>query len=107
MRREKTCCVTGHRDIPSEQVEKICELLHQETLAAIEDGYTHFISGFAVGADLLFADIVAKLKRTYSITLEAAIPYPGRMKTPDKTFQRLIQCCDEVKIHSSAYFKGC
>ena len=107
MHREKTCCVTGHRDIPTEQVEKICELLYQETLTAIADGYTHFISGFAVGADLLFADIVAKLKGTYSITLEAAIPYPGRMKTPDKTFQRLIQCCDEVKIHSSAYFKGC
>ena len=76
-------------------------------LTAIEDGYTHFISGFAAGADLLFSEIVAGLKEIYPITLEAAIPYPGRMKTPDKTFRRLIRCCDTVKVHSNGYFKGC
>ena len=107
MGTEKTCCVTGHRDIPAEQMDRIQKLLRQEILAAIEDGYTHFISGFATGADLLFAYIVAELKEIYPITLEAAIPYPGRMKTPDETFQRLIRCCDTVKIHSDVYSKGC
>ena len=43
-------------------------------------------SGFAAGVDLIFAGIVADLKREYPITLEAAIPYPGRMDTPDKAF---------------------
>lgn len=104
---EKTCCVTGHRDISAEQMDRIQELLRREILAAIEDGYTHFISGFASGADLLFAEIVVELKKIYPITLEAAIPYPGRIKTPDKTFQRLIRCCNVVKIHSDTYFKGC
>ena len=107
MNQEKTCCVTGHRDIPAEQMDRIQELLRREILAAIEDGYSHFISGFAAGADLLFAEIVAELREVYPITLEAAIPYPGRMKTPDETFQRLIRCCDNVKIHSDSYFKGC
>ena len=107
MKEIKTCCVTGHRDIPEEKMDRIQKLLRQEILAAIEDGYTHFISGFATGADLLFADIIAELKEIYPITLEAAIPYPGRMKTPDETFQRLIRCCDTVKIHSDSYFKGC
>ena len=103
----KTCCVTGHRDIPEQKKETITQLLRQEILKAIADGYTHFISGFATGADLMFADIVVQLKAVYPITLEAAIPYPGRMKTPDKTFQRLIRCSDTVKIHSDCYFKGC
>ena len=107
MDNEKTCCVTGHRDIPAELADRIRELLRQEILQAIGDGYTHFISGFAAGADLLFAEILAELKEAYPITLEAAIPYPGRMKTPDKTFQRLIRCCDTVRIHSEVYFKGC
>lgn len=107
MGTEKICCVTGHRDIPEEKMDRIQKLLRQEILAAIEDGYTHFISGFATGADLLFADIIAELKEIYPITLEAAISYPGRMKTPDETFQRLIRCCDTVKIHSDSYFKGC
>lgn len=107
MKKIKTCCVTGHRDIPAEQADRIRELLRQEILVAIGDGYTHFISGFAAGADLLFAELVAELKAAYPITLEAAIPYPGRMKTPDETFQRLIRCCDVVKIHSDSYSKEC
>lgn len=107
MEKIKTCCVTGHRDLSEEQRARIDELLRREILSAIEDGYTHFISGFAAGADLLFAEIVNELKASYPITLEAAIPYPGRMKTPDKTFQRLIRCCDVVKIHADVYFKGC
>ena len=107
MKEIKTCCVTGHRDIPAEQADRIRELLRQEILTAIGDGYTHFICGFAAGADLLFAEIVVELKEICPITLEAAIPYPGRMKTPDKTFQRLIRCCDTVKIHSDQYSKDC
>ena len=107
MDHEKTCCVTGHRDIPAEQMDRIQELLRGEILAAIKDSYTRFISGFAAGADLLFAEIVVALKEIYPITLEAAIPYPGRMKTPDKAFQRLIRCCDVVKIHSDSYSKDC
>ena len=107
MYKQRTCCVTGHRDIPAARMDAITALLHRELLAAIADGYTHFISGFAAGTDLLFADLVATLKTSYPITLEAAIPYPGRMKTPDQTFQRLIRCCDTVEIHADAYFKGC
>ena len=66
MEKIKTCCVTGHRDIPEEKVDRIHSLLRREILAAIQDGYTHFISGFAFGADLLFADIVVGTKRDLS-----------------------------------------
>lgn len=103
----KTCCVTGHRDLPAGAEAKIRSELRQEILVAIENGYTHFISGFASGADLMFAETVVELKDRYPITLEAAIPYPGRMKTPDVDFQRLIRCCEVVKVHSERYFKGC
>ena len=107
MTREQTCCVTGHRDIPTEKRDLIKALLRREVLKAISEGYTHFISGFAAGVDLIFAEIVAELKREYSITLEAAIPYPGRMKTPDKTFQSLIKNCDVIRVHADHYHKGC
>ena len=107
MIHEKTCCVTGHRDIPEERTDVIREYLYYEVISAIEDGYTRFISGFAAGADLLFAEIVVELKEVCPIMLEAAIPHPGRMKTPDKAFQRLIRCCDVVKIHSDSYPKDC
>lgn len=107
MDKKHTCCVTGHRDIPADAKKTIRAELRGALLLAIGDGYTHFISGFATGADLMFAEIVTELKNDYPITLEAAIPYPGRMKTQDIDFQRLIGCCDVVKVHSERYFKGC
>jgi len=107
MNNEQTCCVTGHRDISAGKVVFIRNKLTNAVQNAIACGYTHFISGFAAGVDLMFAEIVADLKASHAITLEAAIPYPGRMKTPDKTFQRLIGACDVVKVHSAGYSKGC
>lgn len=107
MDKEHTCCVTGHRDIPLEKIPYVQGQLHQELVQAIQHGYTHFISGYASGVDLIFAGIVAGLKSEYPITLEAAIPYPGRMKTSDMIFQRLMKECDIVKVHSEQYSKSC
>lgn len=107
MGKEHTCCVTGHRNIPAAKVLYVQNSVYQEVEQAIYRGYTHFISGFASGVDLIFAETVANLKTNYPITLEAAIPYPGRLNTPDTTFQRLIKECDMVKVHTPQYSKGC
>ena len=42
---EKTCCVTGHRDIPEDRIAYVEQELRREVLAAIQDRYTRFISG--------------------------------------------------------------
>ena len=36
----KTCCVTGHRDIPKERLDFVEQELRREVQAAIEDGFT-------------------------------------------------------------------
>ena len=36
---EKTCCVTGHRDMDTEQMEEIRDALKKEVEKAVEDGY--------------------------------------------------------------------
>ena len=107
MDKEHTCCVTGHRKIPEEKIPLVVSGLRAAVLSAVECGYNHFISGFAAGVDLMFAGIVAEMKESHALTLEAAIPYLGRMNTPDKTFQRLIGACDIVKVHCAGYSKGC
>ena len=107
MDKEHACCVTGHRDIPADKIQYVQMKLRQELLQAIQSGYTHFISGFAAGVDLTFAGIVTDLKREYPITLEAAIPYPGRMNSPDEVFQYLLKECDIVKVHTDRYSKSC
>ncbi len=105
--KDITCCVTGHRDIPENSLESVLDRLRVEIISAIDDGYTHFISGFARGIDLIFASIVAELKAEYDISLEAAIPYDGRMNTPDTEFHALIAHCDRITILSDHYSKKC
>ena len=104
----KTCCVTGHRNIPMEKQETVEARLRREVSLAIEDGYNRFLSGFAEGTDLLFAAIVAEqAQRNPGVCLEAAIPYPNRLQAKDGQFQKLIACCQSVKIVSDHYFPAC
>lgn len=105
---KKTCCVTGHRDIPEDRIAYVEQELRREVLAAIQDGYTRFISGFAEGADLMFAAIVAEQKEhNPDLFLEAAIPYAGRLKTKNKQFQELLRACDGIKIVCQEYAPSC
>ena len=41
----KTCCVTGHRDLPQNEINKIKTALAHEIDAAVTDGFTCFMSG--------------------------------------------------------------
>lgn len=104
---KKTCMVIGHRDLPPEKVDYIRERLEEEVLQAIVEGYRHFISGFAEGAELLFADVVAQRKACCPISLEAAIPYRNRIHSKDRAFQHLLALCDRVSVHSEAYSPNC
>lgn len=105
---EKTCCVTGHRDIPKNQVDYIKNELQREVLSAIDDGYTRFLSGFADGIDLMFAAIVAKEKTRHpELILEAAIPYARRLKNQDRQFQLLLGACNSIRVECETYTPSC
>ena len=94
---EKTCCVTGHRIISAACISYVEQELRREVQTAIDDGYTRFISGFADGTDLIFAAIVAEEKKRHpELSLEAAIPYAGRLKTRDTRFHELLRACDGI-----------
>ncbi len=102
----KTCSCTGHRDIPASKIDLVKHELRNQILQAVEDGYTHFISGMAECTDQIFAAIVAELKQeTGKLLLEAAIPYRKRLNNP--AVMELIRQCDIVNVHSEAYFPGC
>lgn len=103
----KTCCITGHRKLPQEKLAKIKIHLRQTILSAIEEGYDHFISGFAQGVDLLFAELVLEAKSCSPILLQAAIPYRNRLKTGDAAFQKIFLQCDAYAIISDTYHPNC
>ena len=105
---KKTCCVTGHRDVPVGKEQYVEEALRKEVLAAIAAGYTRFISGFADGVDLTFAAIVAAEKKQNScLQLEAALPYRNRINAKSPLFQELLAYCDRVYVQSEKSNRQC
>jgi uncharacterized phage-like protein YoqJ len=106
--RKRTCCVTGHIRIKNEKLDYVREKLRTEILLAICEGYTHFISGFEEGADLIFAGIVAELKKEgLNITLEAALPYRKCIRSTNIQFQLLLKECNAIGIYNEDYNKNC
>ncbi|MCL2095408.1 MAG: DUF1273 domain-containing protein [Oscillospiraceae bacterium] len=80
----KTCCFTGHRPktLPwgYDESDLRCAALKSRIRFTLEnlivlDGYNKFISGMAMGADMICAEVVLSLKALYPhIKLECAVP---------------------------------
>ena len=76
------------------------------------EGYDHFISGMADGADLDFASSVATLSNNFeNIVLESALPYPLRTPTipseNDMIRNTLVNQSQKITVVSPKYFNGC
>ena len=56
------CCFTGHRKIPQKKYIQIQEKLKDKIVKAIQNGYTFFYAGGAVGFDTMAAQAVLELK---------------------------------------------
>jgi uncharacterized phage-like protein YoqJ len=103
---------TGHRFYNFSQQEVIKERLTKAILVAYEHGISNFISGFAIGIDLMAAQIVQSLKPSCpGMTLTAAIPFRGqadRFKPGDRmVYDGLMASADEVIILSEYYYTRC
>ena len=80
----KTCCFTGHRpkslpwgydetDLRCVSLKSKIKFLLESLI--VEEGYDKFISGMAMGADMICAEVVLSLKILYPhIKLECAVP---------------------------------
>ncbi|MEI3130217.1 MAG: hypothetical protein V8S89_05160 [Oscillospiraceae bacterium] len=85
MQTGKTCCVTGHRGLAPYRLRQAEDALRTEIVRALATALRILSSGFAEGADLLFAQLVVEYRHQYPLTLEAAIPYPGPASKPGPT----------------------
>lgn len=117
----KTCCFTGHRpqglpfgfDESQPSCLRLKEVLRQEIERQItENGVSHFISGMALGVDLICAELVLELKAKYPrITLEGAIPcekQAARWGTAQQEqYCSLLSRCDKKTVIQKAYTKDC
>ena len=117
----KTLCVTGHRPakLPwkykkeGPEYDEYCESLGCYIDDCIRHGYTHFISGMALGVDMDFAETVLGFKVHYGldISLECAIPCPNQTLkwSPAETarYKEILEKADKVTMVTDHFFRAC
>ena len=104
--RKKTCCVTGHRNLPQREINYVKAALRREIDRAAADGYTCFISGFGEGVEQYFAEIVLeKKKETPALELIAVIPYRKRLDSLNEKGRtyKMLEACSEVVVVQEEY----
>ena len=110
--KEKTCCFTGHRKIPSGQYDLIASRLKCEITELIERGYIYFGTGGAIGFDTMAAQTVLELKEKYSqIRLILVLPCKtqtrGWCSTDVRIYEGIKARCDKLVYTSEEYNSGC
>lgn len=117
----QVCCFTGHRPsaLPWGYNESgIRFLVFKRKLKkaikiTIANGCCHFISGMALGVDVIAAELVLELKQTNpNIILECAIPCNNQScKWPSQSINRyncILEQADKVTVVTDKpYFNGC
>ncbi len=84
----------------------------QGITALIAGGYSHFLTGGALGFGTFVAEAVMDLRREHPwITLEIAVPYPGQSEHWDSRSQDryrwILNQADIVTCISNTYTKSC
>ena len=105
----KICAFTGHREL---ETNFKVELLKKEIENLILLGVNTFLTGMAIGFDLICAEVVLSLKEKYkNIKIVACIPFYNQEKSyTEKDKQRyvkILSLVDEKIILSEKYFRGC
>ncbi len=110
--REKTCCFTGHRDLPTSSRAELSIKLEDCLISLIGRGVRYFGAGGALGFDTLAAQIVLNLKNRYpNIKLILVLPCLSQTRGwPAKDveeYERIKAQADKVVYTSQEYTKGC
>jgi uncharacterized phage-like protein YoqJ len=110
----KVCCFSGHRVIAPELVIHLPSLLDAKISSLIENGFTTFKAGGAVGFDTICALKALEMKRRYpekNIRLELCLPCPEQaafFKDSDKQiYSYVLSRADSICYAEKAYVSGC
>lgn len=108
LEKSKTCAFTGHRTnlLPwrnNEQDERCISFknkLKNIIIQSIKEGYTNFISGMALGVDIISAEMILNLKNEFShIKLICSVYYENqylKWSNEDKArYFNILNKCDK------------
>lgn len=110
--KEKTCCFTGHRVIPTRALPRLVEELKQTLRRLIGEGVRYFGVGGALGFDTLAAGTVLRLKGEYpDVRLILVLPCRDQTrgwKAADaRRYRDILSRADKVVYTAERYSPGC
>ena len=110
--REKTCCFTGHRNLPTGEQKEIAAKLEQVVTGLINRDIKFYGIGGARGFDTLAAQTILKLKTNYPyikliLVLPCLTQTQGWMTKDIAEYERIKAQADKVVYTSQEYTKGC
>ena len=110
--KSKTCCFTGHRKIPGDELPQIKTKLKNTIIELINNGVIYYGAGGALGFDTLAALTVLELKQQYpQIKLILVLPCNNQTRNwrqSDIELYEIIKSqADKVVYTSEHYYSGC
>ena len=105
--KSKTCCFTGHRNIPAGEDEKILVRLNYRVEELYNEGYRYFGVGGAIGFDTLAAEWLLNYRESHHlIRVIGVYPFPryrsrwteaqrDRAEEIDQKLDKIVYCCRE------------
>lgn len=113
MTAQTTACFTGHRALPLSHIEPLSERLKAQIVTLHrEQGVCRFLSGGAVGFDLLCAVTVVNLRYSYpDLRLGMILPCENHFQNWSERDRdlllRLLNRADEVVYTGKEYDRAC
>lgn len=110
--RGRTCCFTGHRELPAWGQKELAAKLEDTIIGLIDRGIRYYGAGGARGYDTLAAQTVLKLKERYPhIKLILILPCLTQTRwwsaADVKEYERIKALADKVVYTSQEYTKDC
>ena len=110
--KEKTCCFTGHRELPEEQLPQLKQALFKVIVRLASQGVTRFACGGALGFDTLAAQMVLMVKEAFpQIELLLILPCKTQEKywpkEDQEIYREILARADRVVFVSETYIQGC
>lgn len=110
--RTKTCCFTGHRNIPERDRKNLQKALEDTIKALVNSGYRYFGAGGALGFDTMAEQTILSLREhNPAIKLILVLPcvsQADRWPAADvAVYQDIIKRADKVVYTGRAYTSDC
>ena len=110
--KAKICMFTGHRSIRSSHMSVLPERLAQLLEDLINEGYTEFRTGGAIGFDTLAAlKVLEKREKHPEVKLHLYLPCRDQDKlwgdNLKEAYRYILERADSVRYCSDSYNRGC